>query len=155
MFLEKVLFATDFSDTSRSALAYVLQLRDAGCREVALVHVLDTRDEEVLSEPSGGDDPSGEYERQISGRRMNNARLEMKEVRSSLEEGGLSVRTFLVTGDPPREINRIAEAESAGMIVIGSFGHSNLLHRLMGSVSLGVIREAARPVLVVRQSEGS
>lgn len=155
MFLERVLFATDFSETSRNALGYMLQLREAGCREVILVHVLDTGEEGVLSEPSGGDDPSGEYERQITERRLQNARMEMKAVRVSLEETDLHVRTFLVTGDPPREINRIAESEGAGMIVIGSNGLSNLLHRLIGSVSLGVIQGAACPVLVVRRSERS
>src|SRR5690606_912888 len=63
------------------------------------------------------------------------------------------VRTFLVNGNPSREINRIADAECAGMIVIGSHGKTNLLHRLMGSISLGVIENATRPVLIVRRSE--
>jgi nucleotide-binding universal stress UspA family protein len=37
--------------------------------------------------------------------------------------------------------------------VIGSHGKTNLLHRLMGSISLGVIENATRPVLIVRRSE--
>jgi len=154
MFLEKILYATDFSETSVSALGYVIQLRTAGCKEVILVHVLDARKtEEVLAEPSGGDEPSGEYERQIAGRILNNARQELKTIERALEEEQFLVRTFLVNGNPSREINRIADAECAGMIVIGSHGKTNLLHRLMGSISLGVIENATRPVLIVRRSE--
>ncbi|HNY89184.1 MAG TPA: universal stress protein [Methanoregulaceae archaeon] len=154
MFLEKILYATDFSETSVSALGYVIQLRNAGCKEVILVHVLDARKtEEVLAEPSGGDEPSGEYERQIAGRILNNARQELKTIERALEEEQFLVRTFLVNGNPSREINRIADAECAGMIVIGSHGKTNLLHRLMGSISLGVIENATRPVLIVRRSE--
>ncbi len=154
MFLEKILYATDFSETSVSALGYVIQLRNAGCKEVILVHVLDARKtEEVLAEPSGGDEPSGEYERQIAGRILNNARQELKTIERALEAEQFLVRTFLVKGNPSREINRIADAECAGMIVIGSHGKTNLLHRLMGSISLGVIENATRPVLIVRRSE--
>ena len=154
MFLEKILYATDFSETSVSALGYVIQLRNAGCKEVILVHVLDARKtEEVLAEPSGGDEPSGEYERQIAGRILNNARQELKTIERALEVEQFLVRTFLVNGNPSREINRIADAECAGMIVIGSHGKTNLLHRLMGSISLGVIENATRPVLIVRRSE--
>ncbi|HOH80889.1 MAG TPA: universal stress protein [Methanoregulaceae archaeon] len=154
MFLEKILYATDFSETSVSALGYVIQLRNAGCKEVILVHVLDARKtEEVLAEPSGGDEPSGEYERQIAGRILNNARQELKTIERALEAEQFLVRTFLVNGNPSREINRIADAECAGMIVIGSHGKTNLLHRLMGSISLGVIENATRPVLIVRRSE--
>jgi nucleotide-binding universal stress UspA family protein len=107
--------------------------------------------EEVLAEPSGGDDPSGEYERQIGGRKVQNARQELKSIQILLEEEHFRVSTFLVTGDPSKEINRVADAEGAGMIVIGSHGRTNLLHRLMGSVSLLVIQNATRPVLVVRR----
>jgi len=153
MLLEKILVATDFSETSSSALSSVRELREAGCNEVILVHVLEAEEmAEVLAEPSGGDDPSGEYERQIADRKVNNARQELKRVQVLLEEEHFQVRTFLVTGDPAKEINRIADAEEAGMIVIGSHGRTNLLHRLMGSVSLQVIQNATRPVLVVRRT---
>jgi len=154
MFLERILFATDFSETSSSALGYIIQLRDAGCKEVILVHILDSEEtREILAEPSGGDEPSGGYERQLADRKLGNARHELKNIEVSLEEESFQVRTFLVTGDPPIEINRIAEAEKAGVIVIGSHGRSNLLHRMMGSVTLEVIQNATRPVLIVRRSE--
>ncbi len=152
MLLEKILVATDFSETSYSALSCVRELRDAGCNEVILVHVLEAEEmEEVLAEPSGGDDPSGEYERQIAGRKVHNAQQQLKSIQILLEQEHFQVRTFLVTGDPSKEINRIADAERAGMIVIGSHGRTNLLHRLMGPVSLLVIQNATRPVLVVRR----
>jgi len=40
---QKILYPTDFSDTSKKALEYLLRLREAGAREVVIVHVVDTR----------------------------------------------------------------------------------------------------------------
>ncbi|MDD1710670.1 MAG: universal stress protein [Methanoregulaceae archaeon] len=89
-----------------------------------------------------GDEPSGEFEGQIASRILTNARQELKTRERSLKEEHFLVRSFVVTGDPSREINRIAAAENAGMIVIGSHRRTNLLHRLIGSVSPGLIQNA-------------
>jgi nucleotide-binding universal stress UspA family protein len=154
MFLQRILVATDFSEAASGIFRYVGELGDAGCDEVILVHVLDAKEaDEVLAEPSGGDEPSGEYERHIFSRTLHNASQELKNIQVSLEKEHFHVRPFLVTGDPATEINRIADAEGAGLIVIGSQGRTNLLHRLMGSVSLEVLRNATRPVLVVRRDD--
>jgi nucleotide-binding universal stress UspA family protein len=154
MFLKRILVATDFSEAASSVLRYVEELGDAGCKEVILVHVHDAKEaDKVLAEPSGGEEPSGEYERHIFGRTLHNASQELKNIQVSLEKEHFHVRPFLVTGDPSTEINRIADAEGAGLIVIGSHGKTNLLHRLMGSVSLEVQQNATRPVLVVRHDD--
>ncbi|MDR7275676.1 universal stress protein [Catenuloplanes atrovinosus] len=42
-----------------------------------------------------------------------------------------------------------AAAEKAGLLVLGSHGHSALRHRVLGSVSDGCIRHARCPVVVV------
>ena len=40
----KILYPTDFSDSARSALDYVIKLKEAGAEEVVLLHVYDERD---------------------------------------------------------------------------------------------------------------
>jgi len=50
---------------------------------------------------------------------------------------------------------RIAAAENAGMIVIGSHGRTTLLYRLIGSVSPGLIQNATQPVLIIGRSRES
>jgi nucleotide-binding universal stress UspA family protein len=45
-----------------------------------------------------------------------------------------------------------ADSIDADMIVVGSRGHGRLASALLGSVSRAILREARRPVLVIRGS---
>lgn len=46
-------------------------------------------------------------------------------------------------------LNRIAEAEDALAVVVGSRGLSGLKQMLLGSTSSGLLQHSARPVVVV------
>ena len=56
----------------------------------------------------------------------------------------------MLRGDPVDEIVAYADTVDADLIVVGSRGHGAVASALLGSVSRGVLREARRPVLVVR-----
>jgi nucleotide-binding universal stress UspA family protein len=58
-----------------------------------------------------------------------------------------AVETALERGDPREVLSR--EAESASLLVIGSRGHSLLLHRLLGSTVTYLLHEQVTPVVVV------
>jgi nucleotide-binding universal stress UspA family protein len=58
--------------------------------------------------------------------------------------------THLKSGEPDKEILRMAEDLGAGLIVIGSRGLGAVSRTLMGSVSESVVRHAHCPVFVVR-----
>ncbi|NYT05641.1 MAG: universal stress protein [Methanomicrobiales archaeon] len=155
MLFETILFATDFSETSARAMDYVRRLKDAGCREVVLLHVIDQREAHVLlAEPAGFAAAEGEYEAELLGMMRKNAEAKLDEVRRWLEDAGLSVKAHLIDGIPATEIVRVADAEHTSLIVVGSHGRSNITQFLLGSVSENVIRHANQPVLVVRRIEG-
>lgn len=71
-------------------------------------------------------------------------------VREQAEQQGVRAHTRLLKGDPVDEIVAYADLIDADLIVVGSRGHGALASALLGSVSRGVLREARRPVLVVR-----
>jgi nucleotide-binding universal stress UspA family protein len=151
---EKVLFATDFSEVSARALGLVLALREAGCEEVVLVHVIDVREiATVLAGPAGVGEPEGRFEAAILERMRKHAEENLGAAEIALEENGLKVRSFLIEGVPAQEIVRLAEAQDVALIVVGSHGRSNLSQMLIGSVSENVLRHAKQPVLVVRRVE--
>jgi nucleotide-binding universal stress UspA family protein len=69
----------------------------------------------------------------------------------SIEESGAAVNEMhLREGRAAEEIVELAEEIGAGLIVMGSRGHSRLRRVLLGSVSDAVVRHAHCPVTIVR-----
>lgn len=65
------------------------------------------------------------------------------------EHPDLDLESIVVLGDPRDTLVR--EAESAGLLVVGSRGHGHLQNLLLGSVSTYVARHSACPTVVVKQ----
>jgi nucleotide-binding universal stress UspA family protein len=65
----------------------------------------------------------------------------------------ISVEVLVETGDPAMVIADAAVREKIDVIVLATHGLTGLSHLLMGSVAEKVVRHAAVPVLIVRQSE--
>lgn len=63
---------------------------------------------------------------------------------------GLDVSTLVIEAEPAEAIRGAAATTGADLIVMGSHGHSQVRHVLLGSVTEAVIRGSALPVLVVR-----
>ena len=66
------------------------------------------------------------------------------------QAGGTVSGAHLVEGRPADAILDLAERIGADLIVVGSRGLGSIKSLLIGSVSLGVVHHADRPVLVVR-----
>lgn len=70
-----------------------------------------------------------------------------------VKQSSASVETTLLETSGERVasvINHEAENWSADLIIIGTHGRSGLNRLLLGSVAEGVVREATRPVLLIR-----
>jgi nucleotide-binding universal stress UspA family protein len=142
---DRILYPTDFSDVSLKAVNYVKQLKDAGAREVTVLHVIDERTLVVPDVFSGIDFMAIENElRRIADEECN------KIVAQFLEKG-LKAKFRVERGIPFLEILKAAREEDVSLIVIGSHGKSNLEEMLLGSVSEKVIRKSVRPVLVIKR----
>jgi len=62
---------------------------------------------------------------------------------------GVKVDGVLREGVAWEEINQVAEAIDADLIVIGTHGRKGLARALLGSVAENVVRTATRPVLTI------
>ena len=143
---EKILFPTDFSDVAVKALQYVKQLRDAGGREVVVLHVIDQSNLELLSSCSTVQDYMTIV--MVKGRR---ATEEIGFISNELRQLGFSVTERIEKGIPLRVVLKVAEEERPSVIVLGSHGKSNLEEMLLGSISEKVVRKSKHPVLVVKR----
>ncbi len=123
--MDKILIATDGSPSAREAVRFGVALAREHQAEVTFVH--------VWAKPSDT--------------------APLDEALALAGEHGLTVETLLMTGDPVDEIVACADSLDADLIVVGSRGRGAVAGALLGSVSLGVLHEARRPVLVVRKTQ--
>jgi nucleotide-binding universal stress UspA family protein len=142
---EKILYPTDFSDVSKKALDYLAQLKDAGTKEIVVLHVIDEKGIEAVSRYGSGSAATiiGEIEKE--------AREEAKKIEKQLNKGGFSVQVKVIRGVPFKEILKAEEEENVSAIVIGSHGKTNLEEIFLGSVSEKVIRRSKKPVLIIKR----
>ncbi|MGH3144606.1 MAG: universal stress protein, partial [Rubrobacter sp.] len=131
VFPTTILLATDGSgEAARATEAAVELSRDTGS-EMHVVYVLPTQAQLIghhLYTDEIRDSLIGDAERQ--------AETFLKEQAEGIgSDGGKVAETHLRSGDPDKEILRLAEALDVGLIVIGSRGLGAISRALMGSVS--------------------
>jgi nucleotide-binding universal stress UspA family protein len=131
---ERFIVATDLSPASDAVVGCLAGLRAFGARHALLLQCLDMQQAAsvALSYTTAVLD---DY---------------MKRQKAVLERQGFEVETRIVPGFAKSEINRVANAEDYGLVVVGSHGHSVLSEALLGGVASEVLHGATRPVLVMR-----
>jgi nucleotide-binding universal stress UspA family protein len=142
---EKILYPTDFSDVSKKALDYLAQLKDAGTKEIVVLHVIDERGIDAISRYGSGS--AATIIREIEKEAME----EGKKIETTLRKSGIAVKVKIERGVPLKEILKAEQEENISAIVIGSHGKTNLKEMFLGSVSEKVIRQSKKPVLVIKR----
>ncbi len=136
-----ILFPTDYSDASNSALRYAVSLAQQADAMLLVVHV------ELASTPPLGtaappDNRLAEQEAGLVTLLTTISAAENKAVRHEFRR---------LKGDPATEIARLAEREHADLIVMATAGRTGWRRLLMGSVAETMLREAPCPVLCLKQ----
>ena len=74
----------------------------------------------------------------------------IKPALAALKRAGLRAQSRLLVGNPGVEVARIAAADAADLIIMGSHGHTGFKNLLFGSVTQTVLASCLTPVLVLR-----
>jgi nucleotide-binding universal stress UspA family protein len=82
---------------------------------------------------------------------LKKARAVAQQAAERIQKAGFETRIAVVHGHPSHEIVKVAEAERADLVVVGSRGLTGTSRFLLGSVSDGVIKYAPCAVLVFRR----
>ncbi|ACH38679.1 universal stress protein Usp [Citrifermentans bemidjiense Bem] len=141
---DKILFATDFSESSDHAFEYALTMAKQFDSQLTILH--------VINEPV---DLRGFYVPHISFENLEKeieegAEKMMGKFCASRLSGFTNYQCAIVTGVPWEEILKRAENDHSSCIVMGTQGRSGIDHLLFGSTAERVVRKALCPVVTVR-----
>lgn len=143
--LNKILIATDGSNTSMQAADMAISIGKSARAVVTAVYVVDVQ--RLAQLPGYAAMP---------GIKDNLMELMFKEGSEALEEigdkardAGVAYERTIAEGDPGEELLKLCRDKEFDLIVLGTIGKSGLTKFLLGSVADKVVRHAHIPVLVV------
>jgi len=140
--MKRILIATDGSPSAIEAVELGLELASENDARVHVVHVVPSADVAPWS-AFGMSAGAPHVETPVD-------RAPGDDAGARAEERGIPRTGELLTGVAVDEIVAYADSHDVDLIVMGSRGHGAVARALLGSVSLGVLRETRRPVLIVR-----
>lgn len=148
--MKKILLPVDFSTYSKVAVEYALEMFGKSVYPDDVTFIL----LHVYSPGSAPVYPGSPYVhaspvhlRDI----IRNARKQLEKAGMECRERfpGQLIREELMEGSPVEAIHEVARSEEADLIVMGTKGLGAVDRAVVGSVALGVFREAPCPVLVI------
>lgn len=143
--MERILIATDGSPAAAEAVELGLKLAAEQDAELIFVHVVPAVD--IAGAVGFG------YAAALPHRPSATDRAPLDAALARATEAGVEARAELLDGDAVDEIVASADSVEADLIVLGSRGRGALASAVLGSVSVGVLHESRRPVLVARSPQ--
>jgi nucleotide-binding universal stress UspA family protein len=137
---------TDFSDCAEEAWGLAQRVAQKLGSEIVLIHVF-------VEPPVYGDPPGVVAVVQVLVEVEKWVADELEKWAAEARKRGITARTVVRRGSPPREIVALASEEHADVVIMGTHGRGGVSRALLGSVADRVIRTAPCPVLTVRKPE--
>jgi nucleotide-binding universal stress UspA family protein len=141
---EKILVASDFSDTARIAADWAADLARALGSKLFVAHVFDMP---VVGVPDAAFIVDAKTAALLCEQAQRGLDAEVARLRAL----GAEVEGLLRQGDVRDMIPKAAETANAGLVVVGSHGRRGLSRALLGSVAESLVRGSKVPVVVVRK----
>jgi nucleotide-binding universal stress UspA family protein len=139
--MKQIVIATDGSPSAQEAVEVGLELAKEQGADVTFVHA--TPPDQFRGGRLGTTAMAHRQE-------IDESETALKAAADAAEEAGISYALERISGNTVDTIVALAESKDADLVVVGSRGHGPLAATVLGSVSRGVLRDANRPVLVVK-----
>jgi nucleotide-binding universal stress UspA family protein len=144
MEIKKVLFATDFSEGSKNALPYAVDLAKHYNAKLYVAHVI-----QDMAKTTGWYVPHASLE-EVYADLEKSARTELSKTFTEEMRGFKDIEHIVMKGVPYEEIAKFADENQVDLIVLATHGRTGLDRLLFGSTAEQVVRYAPCPVLSVR-----
>lgn len=142
--IDKILFATDFSEASELACKYAVILAKQFNAKILVIHVINE-----LEFPIHGIFPD-HYVESYKKDMAEAAGKMMKEYCKKNLGDFNNYESVIVTGIPFKAVIQKSKTEESSLIVVGTHGRTGLEHVVMGSTAEKIVRNACCPVISVR-----
>lgn len=146
--IRRILVPIDFSSGADAAIETAMALAAALGAEVHALHVWQPPPyvvpEMMVTVPGGASLPFDEFMRTRTKKDLDAF------VRPHTGAREVPIHTHVECGIPKEAIPRFAERNEVDLVVMGTHGHTGLMHVLMGSVAEHVVRHQPCPVLTVK-----
>lgn len=137
--IAEILVPMDFSDCSKTALAYAMRIAAASD---ARLHLLFVCDDPMLTAPTTSEEFRDEHADKMS--------MQFVDLLDPAQRERFNTVMSVRFGTAYHEIETYAEENGIELIVLGNVGRSAIADVLLGSVASHVIRKACCPVLSVK-----
>lgn len=139
-----LIFPTDFSERSLSALPWVRKMAETMQADVRCIYVVE--EPQIYSTLDMGPVAIPSVTELV---RNAETRIEAF-IKTNLKAFGSPPKASVLVGRPAEEIANYARDHEATMIIMTTHGYSGVKHLLLGSTTEGVLRHASCPVLSIR-----
>lgn len=153
--MKKILVPTDFSKPSVIAAEVAAEIAKKAGAQLILLHVV----EEVVAgsiNVEGEVGAGGDWEDKIFTMKLiEKSKKQLAKLVGDSKFEGLKVKPELRLGTPYHGMNSIITEQKVDLVVMGTAGHSELEHMIIGSNTEKVVRTAHCPVLTVHNKPAS
>lgn len=141
--MKTILVPVDFSGNTERVIAEAERMARLSGGTLTLIHV-------AAPEPAFvGYEPGPPTVRATTAHELRDEHRTIQKLEQEVNARGVAARALLIQGYPAEKIVEEAGRLGADLIVMGSHGHKMLKRLVVGSVTDGVLRKAACPVLIV------
>ena len=143
----RIVVAVDGSKDAWAGVEYLLKMPLPEVAEITVVSVVPPLPIDTIEQPV----TLASFLEQLRVPLLKKARAVATQAAARIQKAGFESGIAVVHGHPSHEIVKIAEAERADLVVVGSRGLTGTSRFLLGSVSDGIIKYAPCAVLVFRR----
>lgn len=146
---EKILFPTDFSESSSVAAEYARDLARLYKARLYVLHVVD-----ISYEAAGFYIPHLSFEK-LNKELRESAKEMLQKFVSKHFKGFKKIETHVLVGEPYVEILKVIKGSKIDLAILGPYGKTGIDRVLFGSTTEKVMKKATCPVLVVPPNQAS